>query len=197
MHFVFRTVSRATLRRSFLSPLVPPANSLSIGKQLCIRLSSTGRKSKSEFSSLNPLPTPPPPPKGRPLIINTHDIEQYVQPLYARGWELSGIGNSIAVLRKRFEFADAEALEGFLADLSEYEEKKKVRSLPFQPFHLSCPFWTGLSVLLICSYLEPIFSIMQRQMCLMVKTQFSSAHGRMSLEGRMGKWRIRARRHRG
>jgi len=28
-------------------------------------------------------------------------------------------------LRKRFEYANAEALEGFLADLSEYEEKKQ------------------------------------------------------------------------
>lgn len=35
-------------------------------------------------------------------------------------------GNGIiAVSRKRFEFGNPEALEGFLADLSEYEEKKK------------------------------------------------------------------------
>ncbi|KAF8494831.1 hypothetical protein F5888DRAFT_1805159 [Russula emetica] len=80
----------------------------------------------SQSSSIRPLPTPPPPPKGTPPIINTHDIKQYVQPLYARGWGLSPIlpnGNGIAVLRKRFEFANAEALEGFLV-----EEKKQVRS---------------------------------------------------------------------
>ena len=43
---------------------------------------------------------------------------QYVQPLYARRWGVSRIlldGNGIAVLRKRFEFVNAEALEGFLA----------------------------------------------------------------------------------
>lgn len=37
-------------------------------------------------------------------------------------------GNGIAVLRKRYEFANAEDLEAFLADLREYEEEKKVRS---------------------------------------------------------------------
>jgi len=36
-------------------------------------------------------------------------------------------GNGIAVLCKRFEFASADGLEEFLADLSEYEEKKQVR----------------------------------------------------------------------
>lgn len=153
MHFVLRTASCATRRRSFLlktSPVVSPASSLSHGKQLCIRLSSTaGHKSAAknqiknganttpkpwEFPSIRPLPTPPPPRKGTPLTINTHDIERYVQPLYARGWGLSRIlpnGNGIAVLRKRFEFANAEALEGFLADLSEYEEKKQVCSHSF------------------------------------------------------------------
>jgi hypothetical protein len=161
MHFLFRTASCATRRRSFLlktSRVVPPASPLSRGKQLCIRLSSTEHKSAAknqikngantppksqEFSSIRPLPTPPPPRKGTPATINTHDIEQYVQPLYARGWGLSRIlhnGNGIAVLHKRFEFADAEALEGFLADLSEYEEKKQVRSshsvqLHFVPSH--------------------------------------------------------------
>ncbi|KAN0113998.1 hypothetical protein V8E52_007147, partial [Russula decolorans] len=118
-------------------------SSLFHGKQLCIHLSSTGHKSaaknqikkngantppKSHLSSIRPLPTPPPPPKGTPLTINTHDIEQYVQPLYARGWGLSRIlpnGNGIAVLRKRLEFANATALEGFLADLSEYEEENQ------------------------------------------------------------------------
>ena len=150
MHFVFRTASCATRRHSFLlktSPVVPSASSLSRGKQLCIRLSSTRHKSAAkdqikngantppksqELSSNRPLPTPPPPAKGTPLTINTHDIERYVQPLYARGWGFSRIlpnGNGIAVLRKRFEFANAEALEGFLADLGEYEEKTQVRFL--------------------------------------------------------------------
>jgi hypothetical protein len=149
MHFVFRTASCATLCRSFLlktSPVVRPASSLFRGKQLCIRLSSTGHKSaaknqikngantppKSHLSSIRPLPTPPPRPKGTPLTISTHDIEQYVQPLYARGWGLSRIlpnGNGIAVLHKRLEFANATTLEGFLADLSEYEEKNQVRFL--------------------------------------------------------------------
>jgi hypothetical protein len=51
--------------------------------------------------------------------------------LYLRGWGLSPIlpnGNGIAVLRKRFDFVSAEALQTFLAGLSEYEEKKHVRS---------------------------------------------------------------------
>ena len=38
-------------------------------------------------------------------------------------------GNGIAVLRKRFEFANAKALKGFLADLRKYEETKQVRFL--------------------------------------------------------------------
>jgi len=53
-----------------------------------------------------------------------------VQPLYARGWGLAPIlpnGNGIAVLRKRFDFASAEALQAFLADLRAYEEEKHVR----------------------------------------------------------------------
>jgi hypothetical protein len=58
--------------------------------------------------------------------------------------------NGIVVLRKRFEFANVEDLEGFLADLSEYEEKKQVRSpsvfnFPLQ-FILSPSRWTVLSV---------------------------------------------------
>lgn len=208
MHFVFRAASGATRRRSFLlktSPVVPPASSLSRGKQLCIRLSSTGHKSAAknqikngantppksqEFSSIRPLPTPPPPRKGTPPTINTHDIEQYVQPLYVRGWGLSRTlpnGNGIAVLHKRFEFANAEALEGFLADLSEYEEKKKVRSHSF-PVRLP-----------IANVLKP-FSITQRRMCSRINMPSSSARGRTSLEeGQMQvrKWRIRMRRHRG
>jgi hypothetical protein len=151
MHFVSRTASCATRRSSFLiktSPVVPPAGSLSRGnlKQLCIRLSSTaGHKStaknqikndgantppKSQFSSIRPLPTPPPRQKGTPLTISTDDIEQYVQPLYARGWGFSRIlpnGNGIAVLRKQFEFANAKALKRFLANLRKYEETMQVR----------------------------------------------------------------------
>lgn len=145
MHFVFRTVSCATRRPPSLLQTSPVVLSLSHGKRLCIRLSSTGHKSAAEnqtktgakipmkglFSSICPLPAPPPRPKGTPPTINTHDIEQYVQPLYARGWGLSPIlpnGNGIAVLRKRFEFANAKAQKGFVTDLSKYEEKNKVRS---------------------------------------------------------------------
>ena len=150
MHSVFRTASCAARRPSFLlqsSPVVPPASSLSRhgGKPLRISLFSTGHESvaknqienrantppKNLSSSIRPLPTPPPPPKGTPPTINTRDIKQYVQPLYARGWGFSPIlpnGNGIAVLRKRYEFANAEDLEAFLADLREYEEEKKVRS---------------------------------------------------------------------
>jgi hypothetical protein len=216
MHFVYRTAACATRRRPFLlqfGPVVPPASYLSDGKQLCIRLSSTaGHKSAAKnrikdgantppkgqlFSFIRPLPTPPPPPKGTPVTINTHDIEQYVQPLYVRGWGLlSGIlpnGNDIAVLSKRFEFADAEALQGFLADLSKYEEKKQVRSLfrflLFHFFYLQCQFLT-----------KHFISITQRRMCLRIDMLSSSALGRTSLEeGQMQrrKWRIRMRRHRG
>jgi hypothetical protein len=186
MHFLFRTSSCATRRRSFLlktSPVVPPASSLTHGKQLCIRLSSTGHKlaaknqikngpintpPKSQFfSSIRPLPTPPPPLKGTPPTINTQDIEQYVQPLYARGWGLSPIlpnGNGIAVLRKRFEFANAEALEGFLTGLSEYEEKKKVRSSHSVQLSLG-PFLPGLSVLPIANVLNP-FSASRKDECV-------------------------------
>ncbi|KAI0256066.1 hypothetical protein BJV78DRAFT_1278634 [Lactifluus subvellereus] len=105
-------------------------------QQISTRLSSTVKKPvendpdapKKELSSVPPLPTPPPPPKGIPPTISTRDIEEYVQPLYARGWGLAPIlpnGNGIAVLRKRFDFASAEALQAFLADLREYEEKKQ------------------------------------------------------------------------
>ena len=163
MHSVFRTAPCATLRRSFLlkpSTVFLQASSYSRAKQLCIRLSSTaaGYKSAAKnqtkngtntppktqlFASICPLPPPPPPRKGTPLTINTHDIEQYVQPLYARGWGLSlsrilPNGNGIVVLRKRFDFANAEVLEGFLADLSLYEEKKQVRSHSVSTFHFTC-----------------------------------------------------------
>jgi hypothetical protein len=101
------------------------------------------------FSSIRPLLTPPAPPKGTPVTINARDIEQYVQPLYARRWRLffsqilSNGNGIIAVSRKRFEFGNPEALERFLADLSEYGRKKKVRPFSFHlnvsTFHLSCP----------------------------------------------------------
>ena len=100
---------------------------------------------KSRFSSIRPLPTPPSPPKGKPPTISTDDIEQYVQPLYARGWGFSRIlpnGNGIAVLRKRFDFANDNALKGFLADLREYEERAQVRFLI--SFHSTFTFTLSL-----------------------------------------------------
>jgi hypothetical protein len=90
------------------------------------------RKASSSYLSAH-FPHRPHHQKARPPgTINTRDIEQYVQPLYARGWghSLSGIlphWNGIAVLRKWFEFANSKALERLLTDLSEYEEKKQVR----------------------------------------------------------------------
>ncbi|KAF8502061.1 hypothetical protein F5888DRAFT_1800565 [Russula emetica] len=87
----------------------PTAELMDIIIQIVVEVTSILGIATKEFSSIRPLPTPSPPPKGRSPTINTHDIEQ----------------NSIAELRKRFEYANAEALEGFLADLSEYEEKKQ------------------------------------------------------------------------
>ena len=147
MLLAFRISSCAALRfptRLKTSSVVLSASALSHGNQLCARLSSKGPKPaakdevkkevdslpKNQFSSIRPLPKPPPSLKGTPPTISTHDIEKYVQPLYSRGWGLSPIlpnGNGIAVLRKRFDFASAKALEGFLADLRQYEEKKQVR----------------------------------------------------------------------
>jgi hypothetical protein len=43
------------------------------------------------------------------------------------------------VLRKRFDFGSAEAVEEFLADISEYEEKKQVF---FHSIQLQCPYHT-------------------------------------------------------
>jgi hypothetical protein len=113
-------------------------------QRICTRLSSTDSTSvakekvlkddtsvpKNKLSSVRPLPPPPPSQKGTPPTINTRDIEEYIQPLYSRGWGLSPIlpnGNGIAVLRRRFDFASAEALETFLAGLKEYEGRKQVR----------------------------------------------------------------------
>ena len=82
-------------------------------------------------SSLDPLPDAPLPLKGTPSIISTRDIREYIEPLYSRGWGLAPIlpnGNGIPVLRKRFQFASVDALQDFLTDIREYEEKKQVRS---------------------------------------------------------------------
>ena len=123
------------------------------GQQICTRLSSTDSTSaakekvlkdetsvpKNKFSSVRPLPPPPPPQKGTPPIINTREIEEYIQPLYSRGWGLSPIlpnGNGIAVLRKRFDFASAEALKTFLAGLAEYENEKRVRFRSSLQYHI-------------------------------------------------------------
>lgn len=123
---------------------------------------------------------------------NNHEIEEYVQPLYSRGWGLSPIlpnGNGIAVLRKRFEFASAEALEEFLAGLSQYEEKKQVRFFSF----CSGPLYqTRIYDLFLFSFLyfrpSPIFQIpnrfstTQREMSLRINMPSLSARGRTSLE---------------
>jgi len=86
-----------------------------------------------KLSSVQPLPKPPPPLKGtHPTIVCTRDVEEYIQPLYSRGWGLCPIlpnGNGIPVLRKRFDFVSARALKTFLVALGEYEESKHVRSM--------------------------------------------------------------------
>jgi hypothetical protein len=151
MHRALRIASRGIHRsppRLQNSPVASwPRSAIahSRDQRICTRLSSTDSTSvakekvlkdntsvpKNKLSSVRPLPPPPPPPqKGTPPTINTRDIEEYIQPLYSRGWGLSPIlpnGNGIAVLRRRFDFASAKALEAFLAGLAEYEEKKQVR----------------------------------------------------------------------
>ncbi|KAH9038723.1 hypothetical protein EDB85DRAFT_1931742, partial [Lactarius pseudohatsudake] len=111
----------STRRGRYLST---PANLTSVVK----KAAKTKQKlPRSTSSSLDPLPSLPLPLKGTPPIINTRDIEEYIQPLYSRGWGLGPIlpnDNGIPVLRKRFEFANARALQEFLADLREYEEEK-------------------------------------------------------------------------
>jgi hypothetical protein len=116
-----------------------------------------------------------PTPKGTPPTISTHDIEEYVQPLYMRGWGLSLIlpyGNGVDVLRKRFDFGSVEALEEFLADLCEYEEKKQIR---FHSVLLRClhPYQTTIQSISLFSKLvrlqiltQKLFSITQRRMCM-------------------------------
>ncbi|KAH9998512.1 hypothetical protein BJV74DRAFT_883196 [Russula compacta] len=144
MRLAFRAASCITRRYPplpHIGPVTPLAISPSRGKRVCSRPSSTVSKSaakkkvkigvnspENNWSFIRPLPILPPPQKGTPLTITTRDIEEYIQPLYLRGWGLSPIlpnGNGIAVLRKRFELASVEALEEFLADLGEYEEKKQ------------------------------------------------------------------------
>ena len=104
-----------------------PTNSTSVPKKAA---KSEQKLGQTTSSSLDPLPAPPPPLKGTPLIVSTRDIEEFILPLYSRGWGLAPIlpnGNGIPVLRKRFEFASTDALQDFLADLRAYEEKKQVR----------------------------------------------------------------------
>jgi hypothetical protein len=120
-------------------------------------------------ASLDPLPDPPQPLKGTPSIISTRDIGEYIEPLYSRGWGLVPIlpnGNGIPVLRKRFEFTSADALQDFLADLREYEEKKRVRhsshSGPILFVSLNC-----------------ISSTTRRRTCLRTNTLYLSVRGRM------------------
>ena len=205
MQLAFRTTSGATRRfssRLRISSVVPPASALLRGKQPCARFSSTGFKlaakdevkegtnmpPKGQFSSVLPLPAPPPPTKGTSPTISTHDIEKYVQPLYSRGWGLCPIlpnGNGIAVLRKRFEFGSAEALEAFLADLSEYEKKKQVR---FRFFRLHRRRTRP----------KNYFSTTQRRMCLRTSMPSWSVRGRTSPEeGPESLERMRMTRRRG
>ncbi|KAI0305619.1 hypothetical protein B0F90DRAFT_1815213 [Multifurca ochricompacta] len=114
--------------------------SVSRGQQVSIRFLSTeptvaaktfragNRPRNNKLLSVPSLPPPPSRLKGTPSIISTRDIEEYVQPLYLRGWGLAPIlpnGNGIAVLRKRFDFANAEALHEFMTALREYEENQQ------------------------------------------------------------------------
>jgi len=120
-----RHLLASTCRVRHISTRPSPTDATSVVKK------AAKSEQKLPWSSLDPLPAPPPPLKGTPPIINTSDIEEYIQPLYLRGWGLAPIlpnGNGIPVLRKRFEFASADALQEFLADLREYEGKNQVRS---------------------------------------------------------------------
>ena len=182
MHFLFRTASCATHR-----PKTQPSyrsSKFSHGKQSSIRFSSTGHKSaannmkngtntppKSQYSF---IPTPTPPhhqvarfrPSTRTTLSST--VRETLKLLTVCGWVFSGIfpnGNGIAVLRKRFAFANAlaGALEEFLADVGEYEmEENQVRSHSVSTFTCHIP---GLSVTLVdCQYYTP-FNVTQRRMC--------------------------------
>ena len=181
MRLAFRFASSATSRLPSLlqtGQAVSPAVFLSYRKQICTRLSSTESKSAAKGTVKNapsPLPSPPPPPKSMPPTITTPDIEEYVQPLYLRGWGLCPIlpnGNGIAVLRKRFDFASARSLKQFLADLDEYEEKEQVRSV-----QLTIPDNDTNSLLFFISSSPFVFncrmlSITQRRMCLRINVLF-------------------------
>ncbi|KAI9463672.1 hypothetical protein BJY52DRAFT_1184676 [Lactarius psammicola] len=115
----------STCRLRRISTRSSSTNTTSVFKKAAKREQKLPRTTSS---SLDPLPALPPPPKGTPPIINTRDLEEYIWPLYSRGWGLTPIlpnGNGIPVLRKRFEFASADTLQEFLADLTEYEEKKQ------------------------------------------------------------------------
>ena len=150
MQYTLRTAFHNTRRSLHFLRTSTAARSLiatSRPQRISARLSSTVKNPvendpdprKNESSSVRPLPTPPPRPKRTPPTISTRDIEEYVQPLYARGWELAPIlpnGNGIPVLRKRFDFASAEALQAFLADLREYEEREQVCVSPPPLLHV-------------------------------------------------------------
>ena len=119
-------------------------------------------------TSLDPLPDPPPPLKQTPPVISTRDIREYIEPLYSRGWGLTPIlpdGNGIPVLRKRFEFTSAGALQDFLADLKEYEEKKQVRPSPLLGAILFVP-------------LNCVSSTTRRRTYLRTNIPYSSVRGR-------------------
>ncbi len=123
-----RHLLASTCRGRHISTRQSPTKHTSVVKKAT---KSEQKLPQTTSSSLDPLPALPPPLKGTPPIINTRDIEEYIQPLYSRGWGLTPIlpnGNGIPVLRKRFEFASADALQEFLADLREYEGKNQVRS---------------------------------------------------------------------
>ena len=122
-----RHLLASTCRERLISTRQSPTNPISVVKRAA---KSTQKLPQTTLTPLDPLPAPPPSLKGTPPIISTRDIEEYIQPLYSRGWGLAPIlpnGNGIPVLRKRFEFASVDALQDFLADLREYEEKKQVR----------------------------------------------------------------------
>ena len=141
-----------------------PANPTSVVKRAA---KGEQKHPRTASSSLDPLPAAPPPLKGTPPIISTRDIEEYIQPLYSRGWGLAPIlpnGNGIPVLGKRFEFASANALQAFLAGLREYEEKKQVRSASRNHF----------SDRRLIAY--P--STTRRRTYLKTSTPYSSVHGR-------------------
>jgi hypothetical protein len=109
---------------------------------------------------------------------------------------LSGIlpnGNSIAVLNKRFEFENAEDLKGFLADLSGYEEKKhwQTRSRSISTFHLSCPLPDETVRLPIANVLNGFQHQAKMNVFGDQYMPSSSASERTSLEGQMGKRRIK------